>query len=108
VGEGEVTAVLVGSLFVPTTLVTVDGVVLADMRAVVPDIETSVVKTSLSRYAGHDLPLERTHAILKEAATRALHDLDRGEPFVYGGAVEVEVLCDTGHHAQVYADTGVA
>lgn len=108
VGEGEVTAALAGSLSVPTTLVTGDDVVCADMKAVVPDIETAVVKTSLSRYAGHCLSLERTHSILKEAATRALHDLGRREPFVYEGATKVEVLCDTGYHAQVYADMGVA
>jgi D-amino peptidase len=108
VGEGEVTAAMAGSLSIPTTLVTGDDVVCADMKAVIPDIETAVVKTSLSRYAGHCLPLERTHSILKEAAYRALQDLDRRQPFVYGGAIEVEVLCDTGYHARVYADMGRA
>jgi D-amino peptidase len=108
VGEGEVTAAMAGSLSIPTTLVTGDDVVCADMKAVIPDIETAVVKTSLSRYAGHCLSLERTCAILKEAAYQALQDVDRRQPFVYGGDIEVEVLCDTGHHARLYADMGRA
>ena len=95
---------MAGSLSIPTTLVTGDDVVCADMKEVIPDIETAVVKTSLSRYAGHCLPLERTYSILKEAACRALQNLDRRELFVYGRTIEVEILCDTGYHARVYAD----
>lgn len=85
VGKGEVTAAMAGAQPIPTTLVTGDDVVCADMRAVIPDIETAVVKICLSRYAGHCLPLERTYALLKKAAYRALLYLDQRQPFVYEG-----------------------
>jgi len=106
VGEGEVTAAMAGSLGIPTTLVSGDDVVCADVKAVIPYIETAVVKYSLSRYAGRCLPLEKTYAILKEAGYRALQNLDQRKPFVYEGAIEVGVLCDTGYHARLYADMG--
>jgi D-amino peptidase len=108
VGEGEVTAAMAGALSIPTTLVTGDDIVCADMRAVIPDIETAVVKTSLSRYAAHCLPLDRTHSILKEAAYGALQNLDKRRPFAYEGVIELDVLCDTGYHAQLYANMGRA
>jgi len=108
VDEGEVTAVMAGSLGIPTTLVTGDDMVCADVKAVIPDIETAVVKYSLSRYAARCLPLGRTHTLLKEAAYRALQDLDQRRPFVYEGPIEVGVLCDTSYHARVYADMGRA
>ena len=108
VGEGEVTAAMAGSLGIPTTLVTGDDVVCADMKAAIPAIETAVVKYSRSRYAGHCLSLKKSYAILKEAAHRALQNVDTRQPFVYEGAIEVEILCDTGYHARVYADMGRA
>jgi D-amino peptidase len=108
VGEGEVTAAMAGALSIPTTLVTGDDVVCADMRAAIPDIETAVVKISLSRYAAHCLPLDRTHSILKESAYRALQNLDQRRPFAYEGVIELDVLCDTGYHARLYANMGRA
>lgn len=108
VGEGEVTAAMAGSLGIPTTLVTGDDVVCADMKAVIPDIEIAIVKYSLSRYAARCLSLEKTYSLLRDAAQRALQDLDTRRPLIYEGPIEVDVVCDTGYHAKVYADMGQA
>jgi len=103
VGEGEVTAAMAGSYGIPTTLVTGDDVVCADMAVAIPGLETAVVKTSLNRFAARCLPLAKTRVILKDAARRALSNLERRKPFAYPGPLDLEVVCSAGYQAQVYA-----
>ncbi|MDQ3701354.1 MAG: M55 family metallopeptidase [Chloroflexota bacterium] len=93
-GEGGVAAALAGAHGIPTTLVTGDDATGDEMQEWCPDIETAVVKYSLSRYAGRCLPLGEARSRIREAAQRAVarrreHRLpDFGAP---GAPVTLEV-----------------
>ena len=49
------------------------------MSRVVPGIETAIVKWALSRTGARVLPVERGHAVIREAAARATERVNRGE-----------------------------
>jgi D-amino peptidase len=72
VGEGEVAAALAGAYGIPTVLVSGDDATCADLQEWCPDIETAVVKYSLSRYAGRCLPLGEARDRIRAAAERAV------------------------------------
>ena len=52
---------MAGSLGIPTTLVTGDDVVCADMKVVIPDIETKVAGRPLSRFSQHSTMFAVAH-----------------------------------------------
>jgi D-amino peptidase len=91
VGEGEVAAALAGSYGIPTTLVTGDDQTCQELREFCPDIETAVVKYSLSRYAGRCLPLEEAQGRIRTAAERAVVNAARHRLPEVSSPVHLEV-----------------
>jgi D-amino peptidase len=92
VGESQVTAALAGYYGIPTVLITGDDVICAEIKAWAQGgIETAVVKKSLSRYAGHLLPLWQARQRIRQAASRAVQRIGQTPPSRYETPVRLEV-----------------
>src|SRR4030066_248005 len=73
VGESQITAALAGHFGIPTVLITGDDLVCEEMKAWTNgQIETAVVKQSMSRYAARCLPLAVARERIHQAAYRAV------------------------------------
>ncbi len=92
VGESEITAALAGSQGIPTVLITGDDLVCAEMQvATNQQIETAVVKYSLSRYAARCLPLSAARERIRQAACRAVERIREIRPFGYEPPISIAV-----------------
>ncbi len=92
VGESEITAALAGHFGIPTVLITGDDVVCEEMKAATGgQIETAVVKYSLSRYAARCLPLPVARQRIREAAYRAVKRIGEIAPLRYDPPITLEV-----------------
>ncbi len=92
VGESEITAALAGHFGIPTVLITGDDVVCAEMAAWTGgQIETAVVKKSLSRYAVRCLPLAEARERIRQAARRAVERIGEIQPRRYEPPITLEV-----------------
>ena len=81
VGESEITIELAGHFGIPTTLITGDDAVCAEVSEWTEGrIKTAVVKHSLSRYAARCLPLPEARKRIRQAAGLALEQVDRAKP----------------------------
>ena len=70
-----------GSLGVPVALVTGDEAVCDEARALLGDVETVAVKKGIDRFAAELLPPIVAHALIREAAARALDRLGDFRPY---------------------------
>jgi len=89
VGEVGIDAALAGSTGVPVTMVTGDDKVCAEARDLLGPIEVAVVKTGLGRHRALCLSVERTRALIRETARRAMRLKDEIQPLSFGSPVEV-------------------
>ncbi len=103
VGEGQISAALAGHYGIPTVLVTGDDLVCKDMKNSLGDMETAIVKYSLSRYAARCLPLSKARGLIKDAAKRSLDRLSDFDPFTYDPPIRLEVDWDTHQTASYVA-----
>jgi D-amino peptidase len=71
-GEAEINAGIAGYLGVPVVLVTGDDKVVAETRAVLPDIEGVVVKKAIDRFVADSLSPETSRTLIRHAARNAL------------------------------------
>jgi D-amino peptidase len=106
ISEGEVTAAIAGHLGIPTVLVTGDDVTCVEMRRVIPEIETVVVKHAISRFAARCLPLSQTGPLIREGAKRAVQKVRKGTipPYVYPEERELEIELRMPYQAEVIAE----
>ena len=81
-GEIGLIAGLAGSMGVPVALVAGDEAACVEAREVLGDVETAAVKKGIDRYCAELLPPARAQALIREAASRALRNLDRFRPRV--------------------------
>jgi len=72
IGELGLNAYWASSIGVPLILVVGDDKLAAEARALIPEIETAVVKRGLSQFTAHSLPLEAARRVIREAAERAV------------------------------------
>ena len=92
VGESQITAALAGYYDIPTVLITGDDLVCEDMKNWTGgQIETAVVKKSLSRYCGRCLPLQKAWDLIRESAQRAVERIDEFEPFRFESPTTLEI-----------------
>jgi D-amino peptidase len=92
VGESEISAALAGHFGIPTVLVTGDDIVCKEMKDWTGgQIETAVVKHSLSRYAVRCLPLEAARANIREAACRAVKRIGTIKPSRFEPPIKLEL-----------------
>ena len=78
VGESEITLELAGYFEIPTVLTSGDDMVTDEVMVWTGgNIQTAVVKYSLSRYAARCLPLEESHERIKNAAKLAVGKINK-------------------------------
>ena len=75
VGESGVNALVAAHYGVPVVLVTGDQTACAETVAVVPRVQTAVVKESITRFAASSLHPQMARELIRAAATRALEGL---------------------------------
>jgi D-amino peptidase len=92
VGESELTAALAGYFGIPTVLITGDSLVCEEMISWTQgQIETAIVKKSLSRYATRCLPLEKARRIIFDSAHRAVKRIGEIKPSGFKAPTTLEV-----------------
>jgi D-amino peptidase len=97
VGETGLNAALAGSFGAPVVLVTGDQAVAEEARALLGNIETVVVKESISRTAAQCLHPEVAHARIRGAAERALGLTV--SPFVISPPITLRIVFRQSNHA---------
>ena len=92
VGESHVTAALAAHFSIPTVLITGDNVICEEIAAWNHgQMETAVVKTSLTRYAVRCLPLTVARQRIRDAAYRAVKRIGSVQPRGYEAPITLEV-----------------
>ena len=97
VGETGINAALAGSWNVPVALVTGDDKVAEEASALLPDIETAVVKYGISRRSAELLSRSEVDSRLKEGVKKALARFRQGalKPWVVKTPVDIQVTVAT-------------
>ncbi|MHB0886518.1 MAG: M55 family metallopeptidase [Bacillota bacterium] len=90
-GETGMNAATAGDHGVPVVLVTGDGTVCTEARALLNGVETVAVKEHIGRYAANNLHPTKSRALIKEAAERALKGLGKVKPLKIKRPVRVEL-----------------
>lgn len=80
-GEPGMCMAIAGHYGVPTVLVTGDNTVCAQVRDLVPEVETVAVKEALSPYNARSYTPKRACDMIREAARRAIERRDEVPPF---------------------------
>jgi D-amino peptidase len=92
VGESQLTAALAGYHNIPTVLITGDDLVCNEVKTWSGDqIETAIVKKSLSRYAARCLPLDKARELIRAAAHRAVNRIPQIAPSRFEIPITLEV-----------------
>jgi len=99
VGEGGISAAMAGAYGVPVVLVTGDRAVTEEMKTLLGDVETVVVKEGISRYSARCLHPQVARKRIREAAERAART--RGTPLVLDAPVTVSVTFLRASHADM-------
>lgn len=97
VGETGINAALAGSWGVPIALVTGDDKVAQEASALLPEIETAIVKYGISRRSAELLSRSEVDSRLKEAVRKALGRFRKGalKPWVVKTPVDIQVTVAT-------------
>ncbi len=64
---------------VPLIMVAGDDKTASEAKALIPEIETAIVKYGLSQFTAHHLPLEKANQIIRETAERGMRRAGSGE-----------------------------
>ncbi|MDI6893509.1 MAG: M55 family metallopeptidase [Bacillota bacterium] len=88
-GETGMNAAVAGEYGVPVVLVSGDSTVVEEARALLGPIETVAVKEYVARNVAASLPPEKVHALLREAARRAVTRAGEIPPFRVDRPVEL-------------------
>ncbi len=91
VGEIETRAALAGGFGVPVVFLSGDQAAADDLRAVVPEAETAVVKEGLGYYTCVSLAAERAQELIEKTAARAFAKAAQVRPYRIEGPVTIEV-----------------
>jgi len=91
VGEIETRAALAGWFGIPVVFLSGDQAAADDLRAVVPEAETAVVKEGLGYYSCLSLSAEAAQALVEQKAALALARLGQVRPYRVEGPVTIEV-----------------
>ena len=92
VSESHLTVALAECYGIATTLVTGDNVICKEIEDWMGgQVETAVVKTSLSRYCARCLPLSESRALIRSAASRGLKNLKKPRQPRFSTPIRLEV-----------------
>ena len=91
VGEIETRAALAGAFGIPVVFLSGDQAAADDLRAVVPEAETAVVKEGLGYYSCLSLTAEKAQELIERRAALALAKVGQVRPYRVDGPVSIEV-----------------
>jgi D-amino peptidase len=91
VGEVGLDAVFCGSLGVPIGLVTGDDKVCLEAKALLPEVETAVVKFSNARHSALMYAPKISREIVKQAVYNAVKKADQFKPYKLEKPYDVEI-----------------
>jgi D-amino peptidase len=89
--ESGINAAIAGHFGVPVIMITGDDAIASETRAIIGEVETAVVKRAISYHAADTLTPAAGRELIREAAYRAVRDIDRFRPYRIEGPVEVTV-----------------
>ncbi len=106
VGETETRAALAGWFGIPVILLSGDRAAADELRAIVPEAETAVVKEGLGRYTCLSMSAPEARETIRAAAVRAVKKIGQIKPYRVDGPVTVEVEYTTRNSLGI--DAGLA
>lgn len=95
VGEIETRAALAGWYGVPVIFLSGDQAAVEDLKAIVPDAETAVVKEALGYYACLSLSAQGAQDLIEKTAKAAMAKADKIRPYRIDGPVTLEIEYST-------------
>ncbi len=101
VGESGINGLVALGLDVPVVLISGDETTAEEARRVFPDIETAVVKRSVTRFAADSLHPQQACAVIREKAQAAVEGLSRARPPQVELPATLEVLFHNGDLAEM-------
>lgn len=101
--ESSINAALAGSLGVPVVLVSGDEAAVAEVRALLGDVEGAVVKRSIGFHAAATRTPEAGQALIRAAARAAMQRLRDFRPYRVPGPYEVDLVYKSYLPAEVMA-----
>lgn len=97
VGEIETRTALAGWFKVPVIFLSGDQAAADQLRAIVPDAETAVVKEGLVNYACISLSADSARKLIRQRAAAAMAKIARIPPYRIEGAVTIQVEYTSRH-----------
>jgi D-amino peptidase len=95
VGEIEVWTAIAGHFGTPVIFLSGDGAAAEDLKAIVPDAETVVVKEGLSYYTCISMSAPAARDAIRAGAARAMRILETVKPYRVGGPVALRIEFST-------------
>jgi D-amino peptidase len=95
VGEIELTAAIAGHFNVPVIFLSGDKAAAEDVKAIVPDVETAVVKEGFGYYACLSLSAEAARDLIRQGAASAMRRAAQIRPYKLDGPVTLEIESST-------------
>jgi D-amino peptidase len=89
--EGGINAAIAGYFGVPVVMVSGDDVAVGELKALLGDVETAVVKRALSFHSTETLTPEAARRLIGEKVSVALRDIGGFKPFVIAVPVTLEL-----------------
>jgi D-amino peptidase len=97
VGELETRTALAGWFNTPVILLTGDQVAAEQMRAIVPETQTAVVKEGLDNYSCISLSAQAARDLIRGRAKAAMADCERIKPYRLSGPVTFQIEYTSRH-----------
>jgi D-amino peptidase len=91
IGEIGTVSALAGAFDIPVILLTGDQAAADEMRAIVPETETAVVKEGLQRYACISLSAPSARDLIRASARRAMTKIGQIRPYKIAGPATIEI-----------------
>jgi D-amino peptidase len=106
VGEVETRTALAGWFDTPVIFLSGDQIAAEQLRAIVPDAETAVVKEGLDNYACISLSAEASRKLIREGAKNSMSKLGQIKPYKLNGPVTFQIEYTSRHALRQGAGSG--
>jgi D-amino peptidase len=106
VGEVETRTALAGWFDTPVIFLSGDQIAAEQLRAIVPEAETAVVKEGLDNYACISLSAEASRKLIREGAKNSMSKLGQIKPYKLNGPVTFQIEYTSRHALRQGAGSG--
>ena len=89
--EGSMNAAIAGHLGVPVIMVSGDDVAVAEVQAVIGDVEGAVVKRAMGFHSAESLTPEAAYEVIRTSTAAAINRIDDFEPYVLDTPIVMEL-----------------